>query len=482
MSKRFAVTLLALLTAGCMVGPDYRHPSLDVPQNFRNETGEGVEAVDTQWWRCFRDPVLDSLIAEALANNKNLQIASANIEQAAAVVTPTRAPLFPQLNYGGDASRQRASESNGVPVGPNPFNTVQLFAGVNWELDLWGRVRRLSEAARADFFATTEARRGVILSLVSSVAGSYLQLLGLDEQLAIARRSLNGYGEGVRLYELQFQHGLVSQMTVEQARSQYETAAALIPDLESQIVQNENALSILLGRNPGPVARGRNINEITFPAVPAGLPSQLLERRPDLAQAQQNLIAANALIGAARALYFPTISLTGDFGYQSDRLSALFKSPSRIWSYAGSLTGPLFTAGSISGQVRASEAAQQAALVSYQAAVQKAFADVENALVVRRKLTEQIAAQERLVRANREYESLAKLQYDGGYAPYLTVLNAQQLLFPAELNLAQLRASLFTSYANLYKAMGGGWVTEAERLSAQPFLPPPTIPAEAATK
>ena len=482
MSKAFAVTLLALFTAGCMVGPDYRRPAPDTPQNFRNETGEGVEAVDTQWWRCFRDPVLDSLIAEALANNKNLQIASANIEQAAAIVTQTRAPLFPQLDYGGSAGRERASENNGFPVAPNPFNRVQLFAGVNWELDLWGRVRRLSEAARADFFATREARRGVILSLVSSVAGSYLQLRGLDEQLAIARRSLSGYAESVKLYELQFEHGLVSQMTVEQARTQYETAAALIPDLESQIVQTENALSILLGRNPGPIARGRNINEISYPAVPAGLPSQLLERRPDLAQAEENLIAANALIGAARALYFPTISLTGDFGYQSERLSTLFEGPSRIWSYAGSLTGPLFTAGSISGQVRASEAAREAALIGYQAAIQNAFADVENALIVRRKLTEQVAAQERLVRANREYENLAKMQYDGGYAPYLTVLNAQQQLFPAELNLAQLRASLLTSYANLYKAMGGGWVTEADRLAAQPLLPSPTLPPGGGTR
>lgn len=482
MTKAFAVTLLLLFSAGCVMGPDYRRPALDLPQNYQNGTGEVAEAVDTQWWNCFRDPVLDALIAEALANNKDLQIASANIEQAAAVVTQTRAPLFPQLNYGGGASRQRVSESNGVPVGPNPFNTVELFAGVNWELDLWGRVRRLSEAARADFFATREARRGVILSLVSSVAGTYLQLRGVDEQLAIARRSLSGYQEAVKLYELQFQYGLVSQMTVEQARTQYETAAAIIPDLESQIVQTENALSILLGRNPGPVARGKNVNEIAFPAVPAGLPSQLLERRPDLAQAEQNLIAANALIGAARALYFPTISLTGDLGYQSERLSGLFESPSRIWSYAGSLTGPLFTAGAISGQVRATEAAQQAALVGYQAAVQSAFADVENALIVRRKLTEQIAAQERLVKANRAYEWLAKMQYEGGYAPYLTVLDAQQLLFPAELNLAQLRASLFTSYANLYKALGGGWVTEAERLTAQPFLPPPTLPAGAEIK
>jgi multidrug efflux system outer membrane protein len=468
MRKVLAVALLALIGGGCMIGPDYRRPELDLPQSFRYAPQEAEQAADTVWWKRFQDPVLDGLIAEALANNKSVQIAAATIEEAAGVLTQTRAPLFPQADYGAGASRQRASERTALPVPPgssNPFTSLQLFGGVNWELDLWGRVRRLSEAARAELLASQEARRGAILSLVAAVAGSYLQLRGLDEQLAIARRSLETYADSVRLYELQFQYGLVSLMIVEQARTQYETAAALIPQFESQIVQTENALSILLGRNPGPIARGKTIYDLDFPAVPAGLPSQLLERRPDLAQAEQNLIAANARIGAARALYFPTISLTGSFGFESAHLSDLFKSPSRTWSYAGSLTGPIFTAGAISGQVRQAEAVREAALIGYQAAIQGAFADVENALVIREKLIGQIEAQERLVTANREYERLAKLQYDEGYAPYLTVLNAQQLLFPAELNLAQLRAALFTSYANLYKAMGGGWVTEADRLT-----------------
>lgn len=475
MRKVIAVTLLALVTGGCMMGPDYRRPPLDMPQSFHFETKEAEEAADTEWWKNFQDPVLDALIAEALANNKSVKIAAANIEAAAGVLTQIRAPLFPQASYGADASRQRLSDNTAFPGtgGSNPFNTLTLFGGVTWELDLWGRVRRLSEAARADLLASEEARRGVILSLVASVAGSYMQLRGLDEQLAIARRNLGAYEESVNLYNLQFQYGLISQMVVEQARTQYETAAALIPQLESQIVQNQNALSILLGRNPGPIARGKTLQELGFPAVPAGLPSQLLERRPDLAQAEQNLIAANALIGAARALYFPTISLTGSYGFESSKLSDLFKSPSRTWSYSGSITGPLFTAGAISGQVQESEATQKAALIGYEAAIQAAFADVENALVIRQKLIGQLEAQERLVRANREYERLAKMQYDEGYAPYLTVLNAQQLLFPAELDLAQLRASLFTSYANLYKAMGGGWVTEADRLTAPGGAQPP---------
>ena len=486
MRKVLAVAIVALFAGGCMMGPDYRRPALDIPNSFQYEVKEASDTVNTEWWKSFQDPVLDGLIAEALANNKNVKIAAANIEQAAGVLTTTRAPLFPQVSYAGSASRQRISERNAVPVPTgisNPFNTWQLFGGVTWEIDLWGRVRRLSETAQANLFASVEARRGVILSLVASVAGDYLQLRGLDEQLAIAKRNLAAYAESVKLYELQFQYGLVSQLIVEQARTQYESAAATIPQIESQIVQLEDALSILLGRNPGPIARGKTVYELAFPAVPAGLPSQLLERRPDLAQAEQNLIAANAQIGAAKSLYFPTINLTGAFGWESANLSDLFRGPSRIWSYAGSFTGPIFTAGAISGQVHQAEGAQQAALISYEAAIQSAFADVENALIIRTKLIEQVDAQARLVKASQEYERLAKLQYDGGYAPYLTVLNAQQQLFPAELNLAQLRALLFTSYANLYKAMGGGWVTEADKMTGGPVPPaPPPAGAKEETK
>ncbi len=463
----FSLVIAASLT-GCMMGPDYRRPVVDMPQSFQYEDKDARDTVNTPWWQQFRDPVLDGLIAEALANNKSVKIAAANIEQAAGVLTQTRAPLFPQASYAGSASRQRASETNATPFPAgvsNPFNLLQLFGGVTWEIDLWGRVRRLSESARASMFASVEARRGVILSLVASVAGDYMQLRGFDEQLVIAKRNLAAYAESVKLFELQFQYGQISQLNVEQARTQYETAASTIPQLESQIVQLENALSILLGRNPGPITRGKTVYELVFPAIPAGLPSQLLERRPDIAQAEQNLIAANALIGAAKALYFPTITLTGSYGYESEDLSKLFRGPSRTWSFAGSFTGPIFTAGAISGQVHQSEAGQDAALISYEAAIQSAFADVENALIIREKLAGQIQAQERLVKASREYERLAKLQYDGGYAPYLTVLVAQQQLFPAELTLAQLRASVFTSYANLYKAMGGGWVAEADRMT-----------------
>ncbi len=433
--------------------------------------------------------MLDGLIADALTGNKSVQLAAANVEQAAAVLTQTRAPLFPQAGYGASGSRQQAAQLD-TPgpssLTPEPRTNYRLVGEASWELDLWGRIRRLTEAARANLLATEEARRGVILSLVASVAGNYLQLRGLDEQLEIARRNLKTYGESVRLFELKFQYGQVSRMNVEQARTQYETAAAAIPQIDRQIAQTENALSILLGRNPGPIPRGKSIHELAIPAVPAGVPSQVLENRPDIRQSEQNLVAANAQIGAARALYFPTISLTGSLGTSSAELKNLFTGPSRVWSYSGSITGPIFQAGAISGLVRQARAAQQAALLGYEAAIQNAFADVDSALVSREKLGEQLDAQGRLVKAASEYERLSLLLFNGGYAPYSTVLQAQQQLFPAELNQVQTRVELLGSLVGIYKAMGGGWVDEADRLTGEPIAPPsaagdPAVTAAPAT-
>lgn len=452
--------------SGCMVGPDYKRPQVDVPRAFRYEPKEAAATADTLWWKQFGDPVLDKLIDEALANNKSLMTAAANIEQAEGNLMATRSYLFPQIGYTASASRQRIPEGSiGFPLTKNPFSSFQVLAGASWEIDLWGRYRRLTEAARANLLASQEARRGVILSLVAEVAASYFQLRALDEQLVIAQRTLKTYEKSLNLFVLQHEHGQVSAMTVEQARSQYETAAVAIPQIESQIAQTENAISILLGRNPGPVVRGRPLEEISLPAVPAGLPSELLERRPDILQAEQNLIAANAQIGAARSLYFPSISLTGDYGVASGDLSDLFKGQSRTWSYTGTITGPIFTAGRIRGQVRQSEGARNAALSSYEGVVQSAFADMENALISSRKLLEQLSAEQRRVVAYREYERLAWLQYNEGYAPFLTVLYAQSQLFPSELSTIQTRAGTLIGIVNIYKAMGGGWVDKAEAMS-----------------
>jgi multidrug efflux system outer membrane protein len=473
--RTLAPLLAMALLASCMVGPDYKRPAIDAPASFRFEPAAVAQTANTEWWRQFGDPVLDGLIEAALASNLDVKIAAANVEQAMALITQARSPLFPQVGYAAGGERARSPETeltSRIPNYPNPQSTYQALLSVSWEIDLWGRIRRLSEAAQANMLATDEARRGVILSLVSSVATGYITLRGLDEQLMIARRTLDAYGESVRLYALQFKYGQTSQMTVAQAQSQYETAAARIPQVEQRIAQLENALSILLGRNPGPIPRGKSIYDLALPAVPAGVPSTLLERRPDILQAEQALIAANAQIGAARALYFPTISLTGAFGTASTELSNLFSGPARTWNYAGQIVGPIFTFGAVSGQVAQAEAAQQAALLAYQRSIQSAFADVDDRLIAGQKLREQQAAQERLVAALRDYARLAKLQFDAGYAPYSTVLQAEQALFPAELDLAAIRASVFGSAADTYKAMGGGWVTEADRLTGSAAAPP----------
>jgi len=470
--------VVASLLCSCTLGPDYQRPVVAVPESYRFASAIVEETSNTAWWQQLDDPVLDQLIKTALAENNDVRIATANVEQALAIVTQTRSALFPQVGYGASGAKERVPETGIVgtlPNLPSTRETYQALLFASWELDLWGRIRSLSEAAQASMLASNEARRGVILTLVSSVATTYITLRGLDEQLLVARHSLSAYAESVRIYELQFKQGQTSLMTVAQARSQYETAAARIPEIELQITQTENVLSVLIGRNPAAIPRGKAVAEIKMPAVPAGLPSTLLERRPDLQQAEEALIAANAQIGAARALYFPTISLTGSYGSVSSDLSDLFEGPSRSWNYTGQVSGPLFTFGAVSGQVAQAEAARKAALANYQLAIQSAFADVDNALAARVKLGEQLAAQQRLVVALKEYSRLAQLQYDAGYAPYSTVLQAEQSLFPAELTLAQLQAAVLTSAANVYKAMGGGWINEADRMTGA--TPPVTTEA-----
>ena len=394
----FITALVAVCTiglAGCMVGPDYVRPTVDMPEAFRFDGGGAPGASDAVWWAQFGDPVLDALVAESLANNRNVKIAAANVEQAAGFLMSTRAALFPQAAYGGGAARQRMSQNDATfsPMMQNPFNSFQAFGGVSWEIDLWGRVRRLTEAARANLLASVEARRGIILSIVAETASSYIQLRSLDAQLVVSIQTLETYAKSVKLFELQNRYGQVSRMTVEQARTQYETAAVTIPQIEIQIAQTENGICLLLGRNPGPIARGLPIHELKMPVTPAGLPSDLLARRPDIRQAEAVLVSANAQIGAARALYYPSISLTGAYGRSSSELSNLWNGPSRIWSYGGSVTGPIFTGGAITGQVKQAEAGRDAAVLSYRQTIQNAFADVDNALVARTKLEEQLSAE-----------------------------------------------------------------------------------------
>ena len=467
MRKPLAAVLIALLASGCMVGPDYVRPPVDAPAAWRLDEKDVRDLANAAWWEQFGDPVLNDLVIVALRENKDLMIASARVDEFAGRYGFVRAELFPQVGAGYDASRQRINSSViSGSGGESTFNAYGAALNAAWEIDLWGRIRRQTEAARAQLLASEEARRGVVMTLVASTAGGYINLRDLDRQLEIAQATAKARGDSYEIFKLRFEGGIISLLELSQNRSQYEEALATIPVIEKAIAQQENGLSVLLGRNPGPIARGKTIDELALPAIPAGLPSELLERRPDLRAAEQQLVAANALIGAAKAQYFPTISLTGLLGYSSTSLSNLFDSQSRAWQYGGAITMPIFTAGAIAGQVQAAEAGQQQALFSYQKAIQQSFREVNDALVDQDRTRVQLEAQKRQVDSLKEYADTARLRYDNGYTSFIEVLDAERSLFNAQLQFTQSQQVRFQAMINLYKAMGGGWDTTAEKTAS----------------
>jgi outer membrane protein, multidrug efflux system len=460
--------LALLLLNGCLLGPNYERPKVDIPADFRFAGPQAQEIANTPWWQQFNDPALNDLIDTALQENKDIKVAAARVDQFLGQFQTTRSQLFPQIGANASAGRERVPTGSTIlpPGVGNVVNQYQLALNASWEIDVFGRLRRETEAARANLLSSEEGRRATILSLVASVASTYINLVSLDRQMEIANQTVRSREESVKVFNLRFTYGEVSQMELAQAQSEYEAALATIPQLEQQIATQENAMSILLGRNPQPIKRDRELDDLATPQVPAGLPSDLLTRRPDLRQAEQDLIAANAQIGAARALYFPQISLTGLFGAQSTQFSQLFKGPSRVWSFAGTVTQPIFTAGGISGQVKAAEAAQQQALFSYEKAIQVAFQDVDDSLITMQKTREARDVQGRQVDALRTYAHLARLRYEGGYSSYLEVLDAERSLFQSQLSYTQTQGAALASVVSLYKAMGGGWVTDAENKTA----------------
>jgi outer membrane protein, multidrug efflux system len=470
---RLSAVISLAAVAACTVGPDYVRPEVDTPKAFRFEPKDAQDLANTAWWKQFQDPVLDALIDEGLANSKDLRIAAARVEQFAGRLTTTRSQFYPQIGYGAGASRDRISERLATPLTPsisNPQTTYSAVLSASWEIDLFGRIQRLSEAAQAQLMATEEARRGVVLSLVSGVATGYIALRDFDKQLVISKRTAETRREALALFELRYGGGVVSKVEVAQVRSEYESAVAVIPAVERAIAQTENALSILVGRNPGPIMRGKSVDELREVAVPGGIPSDLLVRRPDIQEAEQNLIAANANIGAARALYYPRISLTGLFGYASTDLGDLLQGPARQWSFAGSLAGPIFTFGLIEGQVAASEAQQRQLLANYERTIQNAFREVDDALIDNRKSRERLDAQDRQVAALNDYARLARLRYHGGFTSYLEVLDAERSLFNAELQRTLTQGEVFTALVNIYKSMGGGWINIADKTAPQPSI------------
>jgi len=468
--KKAIILLAVVLLGGCAVGPDYKRPAADIPQSFRFEEKEAKDLANTAWWQQFDDPVLNELIQIALRENKDLKIAVARIGQFVGQYVTTRAAFFPQFGIGASGGAERLTET-GLPPLPsrvsNPNDVWSVFLNGNWEIDIWGKIRRATEAARAGILSSEEGRRAVILSLVAAVASAYIDLRDADKEMEISIKTADAYRESLRIFELRFKEGFSSSIEVNMVKAEYEQALARIFFYEKTIPQLENALSILLGRNPGPIPRGKTLDELALPDVPAGLPSDLLEQRPDIRGAEQDLIAANAQIGVAKSLYYPAISLTAAFGYSSTDLSKLFKHPAQAWSVAAPVIAPIFTAGAIRGQVKSAEARQQELVVRYQQVIQTAFREVDDFLVEQKQTKPQLEAIGRRTMALREYARLAQLRFDEGYTSYLEVLDANRSLFDAELNYAQTKATLFRSFVNLYKAMGGGWVTEADKMTGE---------------
>ncbi len=471
MRTRLLATFLAVFLAGCTVGPDYQRPVVQSPNAWRIDYPKATEVANTKWWEQFGDPVLNELVETALRENLDIQIAAARIDQFIGALTSTRSQLFPQIGYGADASRVRASAVGQPPLPPGAdpyFNLYQASLSASWQLDLFGRVRRLTEAAQAQVYASEQAQHGVVLSLVAGVATSYIALRALDRQLQIAQSTANNFTATARLFELRFKSGIVAKTELMQIKSQQQQALAAIPAFEQAIAAQENLISILLGRNPGPIPRGKTIDQLVAPQIPADLPSTLLQRRPDILQAEFNLVAANASIGAARALYYPNISLTGLLGTVSTVFNSLFTEPATAGLLAAGITGPIFTFGGIEGQVASAEAQNRQALLVYRQTVLGAFRETNDALTGSQKKIAEVAFQQERVVALREFARLSTLRFDKGVSGYLEVLVAENELFAAELAAVRLLADRYVQVINVYQAMGGGWVDIAVAMAPGP--------------
>jgi outer membrane protein, multidrug efflux system len=460
------VPLWLILLAGCAVGPNYKRPPVTAPEAFRGETEISTNSfADLPWWKVFKDDNLQSLIRIALTNNYNLRIAVTRVEQARAMAAEARSQFYPQLNYEGAVGRGQNVSGNSTPSPTGTIGTIfAADANAAWEIDLWGRIRRLNESARAQFLASQEARRDVMISLIAQVAQNYFQLLVLDRQLEIARQSTNSYGESLKLFNEQLQGGVASKLETSSAEALMDSAAATIPELEQQVVMQENQLSVLLGQNPGAILRGDSSLEKQLPPeIPAGLPSALLERRPDIREAEQQLRSANAQVGVAKADFFPQLNLTGLFGEVSSDLSTFTSGGGDIaWSIAAGLTGPIFHGGQLRAQYVQARAAREQSALQYQATVLNAFLEISDALISREKLSEARTYQTRAVEAYKEAVRISMERYRLGNADFFEVLQEQQLLFPAENSLVQTQFNQLLAIVQLYRALGGGWHTTNE--------------------
>ena len=461
MAPRSLTALVAACTmAGCAaVGPVYKRPDIAPISEFRSQVGpsEANSIADLPWWGVFNDRALQSLITEALTNNYDLQVAVARIEQARASVGVAQADLYPQIGYQGLAARQKAFVPLEGSTGNITFNTFGGLLNAAWELDVWGRIRHSTDAARASLYAQEEVRRGVMLTLASSVAASYFSLVELDRELAIAKESREVYRQTLDLFSSRFQAGRDSKLGVTRAQAAYDSSAASIASVSRAIVQQENALSVLLGGYPKAIDRGMPLTEQVTPQTPVGLTTDVLKRRPDIRQAEQVMIGANAEVGVAVANFYPTIGLSALFGGQSQKSSDIFKSDFNIWSLGGSVAGPIFEGGRLKSAYQAQQAYWDQTIAQYKQTITVAFRETSDALIAQQTLVDQRGALQGQVEALKESVDLSIERYNAGRASYFEVLDAQQQLFPSESALAQTQRDQLLAVVNLYKALGGGW-------------------------
>jgi multidrug efflux system outer membrane protein len=464
---RLGTWLLCLGLAGCKLGPDYERPEIVLPEDYRLTLAEGASFANLDWWQLFEDPVLEELIEIALRNNQNLLIATARIGEARALLGFTRADLYPTLN--GAAQAGRGNFLAGVPG--TTTDVYLLSANLDYEIDLWGRVRRANEAARAELLAGMEARKAVTIALVADVASAYLLLLDLDQRVDIARRTVDSRTDSLGIIQARYDKGTVALIDVNQAEIQLYEAEARLAALERDRAQAENLLSVLLGQPPGPIERGAVPLQasLAIPEIPAGLPSELLERRPDVRQAEQSLAAQTARIGAARALRFPTFRLTGLFGLASTELDGFVSSDNEAWNLQGSLLGPLIDWGRARSRQEAEEARAEQALHAYQLTVLLALQEVDNALVNVQTLGAEARAREAQEASARSAVTLSRARYDGGVTSFLEVLESERSLFDAQLQASAIRRAQIVSIVTLYKALGGGWPTDEEIENARGY-------------
>lgn len=450
--------LPGLLITGCAMGPDYLRPPIDIAEKFRISETEGQSIANLPWWELLRDEELQRLITQALLDNKDLKLALAAIDEFEARSRIAFMDFVPNMDFDANAPAFGKLSGFGIPGFPTPFSYFGRTT-LNWEIDIWGRIRRSNEAARAELMAREENRRAIILSLISAVAQSYFDLLQFDKQLDIAYRALSSWQESVNISRAQLRGGIISRLDLDQFEAEHANAAARVAELARRIVQKENELSVLLGKNPGSIVRGRQLTEQRIQLeVPAGLPSELLQRRPDILQAEKSLTAATARIGMNKAARFPRLSITGLLGVASPALSNLLTSGSEFGVAGLGLAGPLLNSRSLGFEQRAAEAQARQAVAQYEQTILVAFKEVEDALVAIRTVDDQIRAQQRQIEALHSALRVANLRYEGGITSYVDVLLAKRTLFDAEFSLSATQRFQLASVVQLYKALGGGWM------------------------